>query len=223
VSVLFAVKSCNRDRESGLHQTVRETWGQHIVAPNELRFFVGQTAGLSRGDEFPVPAPDGYADLPYKVREIMRHFLATRHTYIFLCDADTFIIPSKLLGQRYEETDFLGIIIKGMKPGQKYIPVHTSRSGKESYAPPSGGFGYFLSRRAAEIIANTEPDPKVTEDDVYVGEALGPYFESGELVGYQPPDYHDYAFHFLKSRQAASFENVNRWMRRLYVKTMGVV
>ena len=229
MSVLFATKSCETDRLAGFHEAIRQTWGKHVREPNELRFFVGdfRTTAIKPADETFVPSPDGYAELPYKVRTIMGFFvIQTRHDFIFLSDTDTFCIPNRLLTCGYENYDITAAFIKGLKPGQIFRHVVRDPRGpdivlEKSYAPPSGGLGYFLSRKAAQVIADTKPDPKVWADDLYVAEALGPMLASGELTGYQPPDYHDMTFHFPKHQYKTNYSLGTKWMERMYRQYAG--
>jgi len=245
MSVLFAVKSCQADQLACFHDAIWNTWGHHIpkiafgplrnkesihdtqlrITFAELFFFLGGNAQPGTRDVL-LSCPDRYTDLPHKVREIMRYFLGTEHDFVFLADTDTFVIPMRLLNCGYEKYDITAAFIKGMKPGQIFRHVVRDPRGpdivlEKSYAPPSGGFGYFLSRKAAQVIADTEPDPKIWADDIYVGEALGPKLASGELTGYQPPDYLDMTFHFPKHRYKTNYFLGAHWMERMYRQYAG--
>ena len=244
MSVLFAVKSCQADQLACFHDAIWNTWGHHIPKivffgkPEEqtderlihpphadLLFFVGGNAQPRIRDVL-LSCPDKYTDLPHKVREIMRYFLGTEHGFVFLCDTDTFVVPMRLLNCGYEKYDITAAFIKGMKPGQVFRHVVRDPRGpdivlEKSYAPPSGGLGYFLSRKAAQVIVDTEPDPKVWADDLYVAEALGPRLASGELTGYQPLDYHDMTFHFPKHQHKTNYSLGTKWMERMYRQYAG--
>ena len=248
MSVLFAVKSCQADQLACFHDAIWNTWGHSVpkiafdiptwdlssspihgmtfsMRWGDLLFFVGGNSQPGTHDVL-LSCPDGYTDLPYKVREIMRYFLGTEHDFVFLCDTDTFVIPKRLLNCGYEKYDITAAFIKGMKPGQIFRHVVRDPRGPDivlerSFAPPSGGLGYFLSRKAAQIIADTEPDPKIWADDLYVAEALGPMLASGELTGYQPPDYHDMTFHFPKHQYKTNYSLGAKWMERMYRQYTG--
>jgi Galactosyltransferase len=222
MSVLVAVKSCLRDCAAGHHEIIESTWGKHLGSGVDLQFFTG----MKEGELFPhsgiaLAVPDGYTDLPYKVREILYYFLAGTWDYVFLCDTDTFVIPELLFTCGYEGKDYVGTFIKGLKPGQIFRHDFANPMGgrtiiPEDYASASGGRGYFLSRKAAQIIADTEP--KIWADDEYVGLALGPHIQSGEIVGYQPPDYDLCTFHFPKHVYKRSYFVEARWMEKMYTK-----
>ena len=225
MNVLFGIKSCKADRLAGFHNVIRQTWGSHVLPPHKLVFFTGSDEP-SETDEVSLDAPDGYTELPWKVRQIMWHFLNTDYDFIFMADVDTFATPMRLLNCGYEKYDITAAFIKGMKPGQIFRHVVRDPRGptivlEKSYAPPSGGLGYFLSRKAAQVIVDTEPDPKVWADDLYVAEALGPMLASGELTGYQPPDYHDMTFHFPKHQYKTNYSLGTKWMERMYRQYAG--
>src|SRR5271156_2746122 len=159
MSLLIAVKSCRQDLERGYHQVIRDTWGIDAVSLGiDLIFFTGnrnQSKGILGWDEVSLDCGDEYADLPFKTREICQYAVACGYDYVFLCDTDTFVIPRLLLEVGFEAYDYYGLIQKPLGKTFQYDAI--SRSGKHHpgmYSPwASGGFGYFLSQKAARIVS----------------------------------------------------------------------
>jgi len=174
MSVLFAVKSCCQDWMGHSHQAIRETWGKNLI---NLVFFMGngsRSTAMPERDEKFLNVPDGYDDLPFKTREILRWSIEHLYDYVFLCDVDSFVIPSKLLKSGFEKYDYFGI--NGRTWGQPFIYNAVDRHGQDHVmanclAWCSGGYGYFVSRRAAQYIVTQEPN--IWAEDLWVGQVLG--------------------------------------------------
>lgn len=175
--LLIGVKSCSRDLENGSHEVIRQTWGRDVQGA-DLRFFIGR-GEISKADEVAVDAPDDYDSLPLKTREILRWSIVSRYDFTFLCDTDTFVVPSKLMTCGFDSFDVSGRF-NGHDP--KDGPFHYRDERGEYpliYPWPSGGWGYFISKAAAEIVVAN--DPNVWAEDMYVGQALGPDVVSGKI------------------------------------------
>src|ERR1700723_1195507 len=161
MSVLFAVKSCCADWMGGKHEDIRTTWGQNLI---NLIVFVGNGPRIFlplQRDEKLLNVADGYDDLPFKTREILRWAIEHLYDYVYLCDTDTFVIPSKLLKSGFENYDYFGI--NGRTWSQPFIYNAVDRHGQDHIianclAWHSGGYGYFVSRRAAEYVVTQEPN-----------------------------------------------------------------
>lgn len=150
---LIAIVSCQRYRER--RDASRRTW-LRAVTPEAYAFFMG-------GETAPVREPcetdcvylgcgDGYQDLTFKVRAIVRWALERGFSHLFKVDDDTYIDPWKLLASGFEQHDYCG-----WTRGRRYC---------------HGGAGYWLSRRAMELIA-TDPEPAPDPaEDVYIGKLL---------------------------------------------------
>ena len=176
--LLIAIKSCQRDLENGCHETIRQTWGRDVENA-DLCFFVGR-GKPSRVDEYALDAPDDYDSLPWKTREILRWSLNMGYAFTFLCDTDTFIIPRELMKTGFESYDVCGKFCTGHPVGSPPFEYKDERGEYSGiYSWPSGGRGYFVSNKAAQIII--EQEPKVWAEDMYVGQVLGPRIESGEI------------------------------------------
>lgn len=132
--LLIAVVSCARDQSAGGHYAIRTTWGQEAMRLGiGLKFFVGVGACAGQNEIF-VDAPDSYQSLPAKVKAMCEWFVRSDYDYLFKCDNDTFVHPERLLGMEFESADCAG---------------HQG-SGSGSF---NGGVGYFLNKKAAEIIS----------------------------------------------------------------------
>lgn len=178
--LLIGIKSCQRDLENGCHDTIRRTWGRD-VREADLRFFVGQGGRASSVDEVVVDAPDDYDSLPWKTREILHWSMDAQYDFTFLCDTDTFLIPSGLMNCGFEKSDVSGMFCTGHPVGSAPFDYKDERGEYQNvYSWPSGGRGYFVSAKAARIII--EQEPRVWAEDMYVGQAIGPRVQSGEII-----------------------------------------
>jgi hypothetical protein len=193
---LVAIKSCNRDRRAGFHKAIRETWAKNF----EIRFFVGNGDYSDfEKDEVYLDVPDDYMSLPYKTKAILEWFLDTSYEHVFLADNDTYVLPSTFtLG--HERADYAGKISlwpRGATVGQTF----RYNDGKGNTIDPcypwaSGGYGYFLSRKAAEAVVKTEPSSWA--EDLWVGQVLGPLTQSGEIKTLDLDLHNKYTWHWNK-------------------------
>ena len=179
MKLLIAVKSCQHHRERGDHQVIRDTWGKDVTGA-DLRFFVGLTGptiAAPYDDEEVVDCKDDYDSLPYKTREILRWSLSEGYDYdyTFLCDTDTYVIPDKLMKSGFEQFDYAGM---NSRPATETFSYNAlDRWKKDHYIEKcwpwmSGGFGYFVSKKAARIIV--EHEPNIWAEDLWVGQVLWP-------------------------------------------------
>jgi hypothetical protein len=164
--LLIAVASCQRDRV--LHDKVRDKWAS-LLDQADIRFFIGSqmgqsSLGIQNGENVYLPVPDGYFDLPIKVKAICQWALDWGYQYLFKTDVD--VVPFE---RRFREFDFT-----------KYDYAGSCRT-RPNYPPNyCSGFGYFLSRKAMEIVVKTEIGDEHAEDR-FVGDALRPSILSGEI------------------------------------------
>jgi len=183
VRILLAVKSCQAHCIAGYHEAILNTWGKNVPSSVNLQFFIGDTEGYFESKDnqtIYLDAPDDYMSLPLKTKAIVRWSLWNQYDYTFLCDTDTFIIPDRLLRCGFEKFDYsgrfgtehlAGITFHYQDPKGNYLDCHPWAS---------GGVGYFLSRKAAEIIVRKQP--KVWAEDMFVGQALGPHIQTGVIT-----------------------------------------
>jgi len=187
----ICLKSCHRDLDAGFHSAIRETWGQDAKASGvDVFFFLGrdamqqETRQLRRyvSGEVVLDCPDDYDSLPFKTRRICQWVMNKMFTHVFLCDTDTYVNVKNLLKTGFEKYDYLGKFLVGEPGGApfNYTDEYGSRFDQfRGWA--SGGFGYFLSRKAVDIVADTRP--AVWAEDAYVGQSLAPALDKGELKG----------------------------------------
>jgi hypothetical protein len=159
--ILLAISSCERDCQNGYNQAVRDTWKRAVIGA-DCFFFVGNGSLPLVSDEIRIPAPDGYLDLPYKTREIMRWALAHGYDFVFKCDTDTYVYPQDLLATGFEKYDYSGWFNAPLK-------IPNVVEGKY-YAWASGGIGYWLSRKGMQLVVAS--DPNHWAEDLWVGQVL---------------------------------------------------
>jgi hypothetical protein len=185
MSLLIAVKSCQRDMP--LHNTIRQTWGRYVPRWASLRFFVGGFSGHVDPDVIELGCADDYRSLPYKTKEIANWFLRFgNYSHIFLCDNDTFL-DERFFELYFHNYDYAGRF-NYWPTGAKIGTTFRYEDGQGNTIDPchawaSGGFGYFLSRKAAAFVATM--NPVSWAEDLSVGQVLGPKIQSGEIVGHE--------------------------------------
>ncbi len=159
MAINLLVTSGSDPKHHELRNACRTTWLQG--APVPYVFVLGQPSGVDlegtaslAGDQLYLPIPGGYPHLPQRTREMLRWALSAypQATHFFKCDDDTYVALDRLLAYPYQQFDYVGA---EWKPGTQY---------------GSGGAGYFLSRRAAKIVAEELPD--VGAEDLLVGRVL---------------------------------------------------
>jgi hypothetical protein len=128
---------------------VLETWG----TDERVKVFTGKDLEVS----------DDYEQLPAKVKAVCEFALDNNFDFLFKCDSDTFIFLDRLLASGFEQYDY-----SGWTGGIAEV--------SEEYA--SGGAGYWLSRKAFEIVAKA-PLTKETAEDKWVGRVL---YDAGIIV-----------------------------------------
>jgi hypothetical protein len=221
--LLIAVKSCIRDLDAGFHDCIRRTWLQDAKQLGiDVRFFVGQ--GLTerrviryQPDETALACPDDYDSLPVKTQQICLWANGKTYPHIFLCDTDTFLIPRLMLASGYDRADYAGRFNGNtMTPITGYRTV--SRSGHSTTYPTcypwaSGGYGYFLSRRAFNEVAYSVP--KTWAEDFHVGQTLGPLAKAGDINILDTTE-QQYSNHFPSHVFKSGYSLDFKWMESNY-------
>lgn len=185
----IAVKSCHRDLDAGLHEAIRGTWGRDAKALGiDLFFFMGRDAQQSDtrrsrryvNGEVVLECDDDYESLTVKTRRICQWLGGKIFSHLFFCDVDTFVRPNLFKNIGLQWFDYVGDFFEH-PPGSapwRYVDERGNRY-DECRGWASGGFGYFLSRRAAEVIA--ESPSRYWAEDMYVGNTLAPLIDKHML------------------------------------------
>jgi hypothetical protein len=166
----------------------------------KAHFFMGGSNGWS--DEIGLDCPDDYISLPLKTKAMLTWFLEAGPSHMFLCDNDTFISSSRFANINYRDFDYAGTFSlwpQGSQVG-KTFRYNDGRNNihENCYSWASGGYGYFVSKKAAEIIIETEPCSWA--EDLSVGQALGPHIVSGFIKAHDFTPYPGVVtWHFQKN------------------------
>jgi len=184
MKLLIAIKSCQRDKDNGSHQAIRDTWAKYLPPAVDLRFFVGGEKVSLETDEVQVPVEDDYFSLSLKTKAIADYSVKNQYDFTFLCDTDTYVWPAKLLASGFEEYDYSGgwqLPQHGWILGKAYHDFVDDEGEivDPIYAWMSGGVGYFLSRKAAEIISASVISHWA--EDIQTGLTLGPLIRAGKI------------------------------------------
>jgi hypothetical protein len=189
-TLAIAVKSCHRDMDAGCHDAIRNSWGRDLKTRGvDTYFFMGKdpaqddTRRLRRyvTGEVVLDCKDDYESLPVKTHRICQWLQGKMYQHLFFCDNDTLIFPDKLLSSGFEKYDYSSSVWWGGEPGCPPFKF-TDSYGEypECRAWASGGWGYFLNRKAADIVANTYS--RYWAEDMYVGDVLAPYIDKREIT-----------------------------------------
>ena len=152
--ILIAISSCQAYEDNGLSQPMRDTWLPEAVALGmDYKFFYGKGA-KERDDVVIVNAHDAYFDLTTKTKEKIRWALWQGYDYMFACFTDTYAAPERLLSSGFEQYDYYGDVYCHPK-GTPYC---------------QGGPGFFLSKRAMEILNRATSN--YPNEDCWIGDVL---------------------------------------------------
>lgn len=153
MNIVVGILSANHYQQR--RQEIVDTWLPEIEQLGiTVAFLIGDTA--EGRNVLNLPCPDDYDSLPQKTRMFAQWVIDyTDADYLFKTDDDTYIHPQRF--KTYADSldgsaDYIGV-----------DPV----SDETTPAPPffaSGGAGYFLSRKAAQIIATDMLDLQGAED-----------------------------------------------------------
>ena len=184
MNLLIAIKSCQRDSDSGFHKAIRETWGHSLPSNVNVRFFMGSEGADIIGDETHLSCPDDYRSLPLKTKAIAKWCFAHDVEKTFLCDNDTYVIVADLLKYPWEDVDYAGRFSfwpRGAKLGTTFRYFDGQNTTHDPcHAWASGGYGYFLSKKTMALVADMTPCSWA--EDLSVGQLLGPLVQSNQIV-----------------------------------------
>lgn len=165
--IIGAFSAATGEQYAQRRQTCLDTWIPTVEDLGAMVVFLLGDPALLAADYRPerhelwLPARDQYLFLPQKTREFCRwaigHQDAPPWTYLFKCDDDTYIHGPRFAAYEPAGRDYIG---NEWKAGVRYA---------------SGGAGYWLSRRSAEIVAEQlATDPQATPDDPIWSKTSGP-------------------------------------------------
>jgi hypothetical protein len=236
VKVLVAVYSHSGDSVNGNHEKIRSTWGKHIPFW-DLRFMIGHRGAegwQAAYDEILIPADRACADdwllwnLYYQEMtiEMLRWSLNQGYDYTFLCCNDTFIVPSKLKATDFENYDYSGIFYppNAAPLGETFFDPFYKR---QAYTAADAGTGFFTSRKAAQLVVDSDQRDYFGTSDQYTGQVLGPHIKSGNITAKNLDNFHQVAaWHYREEGIIdpviqTGYPVTSTWMRDMYRKHGG--
>lgn len=236
--VLVAVYSHSGDSQNGNHQKIRDTWGRDL-GDWDLRFMIGHRDAPGwkiQTDEVLLPERANRScgsdwllwNLYYQETtiEMLRWSLENGYDFTFLCCNDTFIIPSKLRLTGFENYDYSGVFYppdRARLGGTFYEPFYK----REAYQAADAGTGFFMSRRAAELVVNSTQEYYFGTSDQYVGQVLGPHIRLNYITAKNLDGFHKVsAFHYREEDITDpvilnGYPANSDWMLKMYQKHGG--
>jgi len=207
VKILIAIYTCSRPKYQARLQVLQETWLPLAAPFHDIRFFDGMRLGV----------PDDYWSLPQKTKALCKYAIQHGYDYLLKVDDDTYVHPDKLAPPG---VDYAGIRIKANDLG--FPPTFAaSPKGTHPFDYASGG-AYWLSRKAMEIVAETEIDDWA--EDRWVGQTLGRHgIVFTELKDYL--FYHEYSIEpylrreFTLLTQIPTPEHIREYHRKFLLKS----
>ncbi len=208
--LIVAVKSTFEDLQAGEHDRVRSTWGAGFRGKALLKFFISRqthrqgmfntlpsnesNSYTPKSDEYILDVPDERNSMVKKVRGICKYVVDKVCSHVLIVDVLHNVDVRAAMEAPYEFADYAGDF-SPRYPGEAPEPVTFFDQDKmpvvveQCYSWARSDAGYYLSRKAtAELSFNT---PSVSQyvvgsqDDVWVGQVLGPDIVNGDLIGSQ--------------------------------------
>ena len=156
--ILIAILSCRA--HAAYQQAQRDTWIKDIPARVDLKYFVGHSENLAPDEVFlgedaiqPERGLKLYPTLPDKIKLLCGWALDHGYDYLYKTDTDTAVSVTNLLNSGFESHDYSG-------------GYNQETTGEFA----SGGAGYWLSRKAMQIVVNSTVASWA--EDVFVALAL---------------------------------------------------
>lgn len=167
MKILIAIHGAHSQPE--FMQAQRETWLADIEGA-DYKFFLGypetEAEDIVLVDSEDGPIWEGGVGgrrtwIPnVKTEAIVSYALDNGYDFVFKCDDDTYVRAGALLAGGFEEHDYSGFT-------EKHYTIALG-----FYRWAQGGSGYWLSRRALEVIAEHGLRTVVLPEDFAVGNAL---------------------------------------------------
>lgn len=153
--LLVSISSCQYFEKTGLNQPLRDTWLPELTKMGvDYKFFHGYGA-TPKDDIVVLPVVDELYGLTEKAKAKAKWAVESGYDYVFSCFPDTYVRPERLLSCGFENFDYMG-------------NVHQFPDSPAPFC--QGGPGYFLSRKACEIIFSSPLN--YLNDDCFIGDLL---------------------------------------------------
>lgn len=155
---IYGARAKDAPRFTGDRLTaIRETWLKDVVAAGaDYKLFLGDGTTEYADDEVFLRCSDRYEDLPYKTQQICKWALEQGYDFLYRTDDDSYVWPARLLASDFHSHDYSGYCL----PYPKHLEAHRY----------CGAPGFWLSRRAMELVVGAQPDHNA--DDLWVGRIL---------------------------------------------------
>lgn len=169
---VILIISCQRDRDRAYNAAIRNTWGKRSEIP--YVFFIGYTpCSVCLADEELVSVPDDRQHLTYKRQASIRWALDQDYTHFFCAFTDTYINTKRLKNSCFENHDYTG---------------QAFSSSVIQCAPfCDGGCGYWLSRKAGELVSASPIES--AHDGEYEDSWIGSILEKRGIVPFHDTRY----------------------------------
>ena len=199
MKLLVAISSCGDFESNGNNQALRDTWLKDLrhFPDLEYKFFFGTGQGEPQlEDSIILPdVDDGYGSLTYKTQASLRWAAEQNYSFVFRCFPDTYVRVDRMMTCPFQDYDYYGDFRReegGRTEGGTGKQMPTLQQA-QNYA--SGGAGYWLSRKAFDLLLRA-PVTGVWRDeittyaeDLWVGNILGrgpalKYFDDRRFVNH---------------------------------------
>jgi hypothetical protein len=161
LKILIAIKCCHTRQEFA--EASRQTWVRNIHGMN-YRIFYGHGQHELKPDEVQLDVPDGYDDLASKIYEIFSWALKHEYDYVLQVDDDTYVRPEKLLQSNFQQYDFVAGSSFGVDECNRLFQYVAGQS--------STGPGFWLSKKAMNVVVNSLPPSHGQADEPWIGKVL---------------------------------------------------
>lgn len=165
MKILVAISSCQAFEDQGLNDPLRNTWLKDLPERWDYKFFHGRGA-LPKDDVVLVDCDDAYFDLTSKTKLKIKWALDNGYDWVYMCFPDTYASAVRLQESGFNQYDYYGSFY--------------CHPGGTPYC--HGGPGYFLSRKAMEILNSV--DTNYPNEDCWVGDNLYGKVTSGDNPGF---------------------------------------
>jgi hypothetical protein len=155
--------------------------------------------------------------------EMLRWSLDQDYDFTFLCCNDTFVVPSKLKATDFANYDYSGIFYPPDRAplGETFDEPFYKRP---AYAAADAGTGWFMSRKASQLVVDSRQEDYFGTSDQYVGQVLGPHIKSGNITAKVLDNFHHVAaWHYreegiLDAVLQTGYPATSNWQQEMYQK-----